>query len=227
MGVLIGLVGFMNSGKDTAGNVIIKNHNFQEDSYAKSLKDALSVIFGWDRTMLEGDTPESRFWREQADRFWSEKLGIRNFTPRMASQWLGTEGGRRVFGENLWISTLEKRWVDAGKPNTIVKDCRFPDEIDFIRNNGGVIFRIKRGPDPQFYQMMLFHNKGMSDEEDERQIEQMRSCGAIPHESETAWIGCDIDEVILNDGELTDLEKRTMEVVERFIDSPAQLSLCV
>lgn len=225
MGILVGLVGFIGSGKGTVGDFMVQNHNFEQDSFAKSLKDAASSMFGWDREMLEGDTDESRFWREQTDRFWSERLEIKNFTPRQALQWLGTEAGRRVFGENLWTSTVERRWIDAGTPNTVIKDCRFSNEIKMIRENGGKVFRVKRGPEPHFYQIMLFHNKGMTDEEDIRQIHQMKTTGSIPHESETAWIGCDIDELILNDAELPDLEKRTTDLVIKLIGGDVQYSL--
>jgi hypothetical protein len=44
-------------------------------SFACSLKDTASVMFGWDRDLLEGDTVESRKFREQKDEFWSDKFG--------------------------------------------------------------------------------------------------------------------------------------------------------
>ena len=44
-------------------------------SFAKSLKDAVASMFNWDRSMLEGDTESSRYWREQPDLYWSEKFG--------------------------------------------------------------------------------------------------------------------------------------------------------
>lgn len=219
--MILGVVGFMESGKGSIGEILIRNHNFETDSFAKSLKDAAAAIFGWDRAMLEGDTDESRFWREQRDRFWSEKLGIKDFTPRLALQWLGTEAGRKVFGEPLWVSTVERRWLNAGKPNTVITDCRFPNEINMIRDLGGKVIRVKRGPEPAWYQSILFYNKGYADEEDIRQIERLRVTGNIPHESETAWIGTDVDEVINNDGTLEELEEK----IDAFVGGLRQFSL--
>ena len=211
--MLIGIVGFIGAGKGTAGEMLVNNHNYESESFAKALKDAAACIFGWDRALLEGDTDESRFWREQRDRFWSEKLDIKKFTPRLALQWLGTEACRKVFGEPLWVAGVEKRWRTAGCPNTVITDCRFPNEIQMIRDNGGKVIRIKRGPEPSWYQIILFHNKGYSDEDDLENIKKMRIVDNIPHESETAWIGCDIDEVFKNEGTVAELETKIADYV--------------
>lgn len=216
--MLIGVVGFIGSGKGTVGDFLIEKHGFAQESFAKALKDAAAVIFDWDREMLEGATKEARFKREQRDRFWSEKLGIPDFTPRYALQILGTEAGRGIFGDKIWITGLEKRWLNAGKPDTVVTDCRFPNEIDLIRDLNGCVVRVSRGPEPSWYQDVLFYNKGMCDEDDERMIKQMKSTGSLPHESETAWIGCDFDENISNDDEKEDLEAKVEELLDRLKD---------
>ena len=213
--MLIGVVGFMGAGKGTVGDFLVEKHGFKTESFAKALKDAASAIFSWDREMLEGATPEARFAREQRDRFWSEKLDTPDFTPRKALQLLGTEGGRNVFGEELWTAGVEKRWVDAGKPNTVITDCRFPNELALVRNLGGSVWRVSRGEDPEWYQDMLFFNKGLCDEEDIRKINQMKSTGMIPHESETAWIGEDVDEIIYNDAGLEELEEVVSNLIQK------------
>lgn len=216
--MLVGIVGFINSGKTTVGDFLIKNHDFVSDSFAKSLKDAASVIFGWNREMLEGLTTEARFKREQTDRFWSEKLNRKNFTPRQGLQLLGTESGREVFGEALWTSGVEKRWIDGGKQNTVITDCRFPNEIKMIRDLDGCVLRVSRGADPEWYQQLLFFNKGMCDEDDIRMIAQQRVTNIIPHKSETEWIGCDFDENISNNGELEDLERNVAELADKLMN---------
>src|SRR5258708_6546586 len=98
---LIALVGFKGSGKDTAGRFLVENYGFRNFSFAESLKDALASIFCWDRALIEGDTGESRAWRETVDSWWSEKLGIPNFTPRLAMQLVGTDVFRKHFNPDL------------------------------------------------------------------------------------------------------------------------------
>jgi hypothetical protein len=73
--MIVGLVGFIGSGKGTVADIMTTEHGFSKESFAGGVKDAASVIFGWDRKLLEGDTEESRAWRETPDEYWSEKLG--------------------------------------------------------------------------------------------------------------------------------------------------------
>lgn len=222
--MLIGIVGFANSGKGTFGNFLMQNYNYVSDSFAAPLKDAASDIFGWPRELLEGDTKISRHWREQKDNAWAKALGIKDFSPRKALQLLGTEGGRNVFGPSLWTTSLLERWKHAGRLDTVITDCRFPIEIKLIRDNGGMVYRVKRGPEPGWYQMMLFKNKGFADKEMLELITSMYATHSLPHESETAWIGCDYDEVIHNNGTLLELEKEITRLVEGKMQLPLDLS---
>ena len=79
---IIGICGLIGHGKDTVAGHLIEN-GFQRISFAGVLKDACANIFGWDRILLEGNTSESRVFREQVDEWWAERLGIPNFTPKM------------------------------------------------------------------------------------------------------------------------------------------------
>ncbi len=88
--MLIGVVGLIGSGKGTVADRIEQKHGFRKDSFAKSLKDAVSSMFNWDRELLEGKGNASREWREQPDKFWSEKFG-KEVTPRWVLQYFGTE----------------------------------------------------------------------------------------------------------------------------------------
>ena len=54
--MIIGLVGFISSGKGTCADYLVREHGFVKESFANSVKDAVSVVFGWDRQLLEGDT---------------------------------------------------------------------------------------------------------------------------------------------------------------------------
>ena len=71
--MIIGIAGFQGSGKDTIADYLQNIYGFKRDSFASTLKDAVSSVFGWDRELLEGRTKESRAWREQVDAWWSER----------------------------------------------------------------------------------------------------------------------------------------------------------
>jgi cytidylate kinase len=89
--MLISITGFIGSGKDTVANYLTTNHGFKKESWAGSLKDAVSNVFGWDRELLEGTTKYSREWREEIDPWWSERLAIPHLTPRWILQQWGTD----------------------------------------------------------------------------------------------------------------------------------------
>jgi hypothetical protein len=69
--LVIGIVGNIGSGKDTIAHYLTQFHDFNQLSFASSLKDAVANVFGWDREQLEGRTQESREWREEVDSYWS------------------------------------------------------------------------------------------------------------------------------------------------------------
>ena len=106
--MIFGIVGFIGSGKGTVGDILVNEYAFSKHAFADSLKDAVSVIFGWDRSALEGDTEASRTFREQIDPWWSERLGF-EVTPRLILQRMGTEACRHGIADNIWIAALEKR----------------------------------------------------------------------------------------------------------------------
>ena len=95
--MIIGLVGWIGSGKNTVADILATQHSYKKDSFAAPLKDATANIFNWPRKTLEGDTDHSRHFRECVDPYWANKLQIKNFTPRLALQIVGTELFREHF----------------------------------------------------------------------------------------------------------------------------------
>jgi len=191
--MLIGVVGFIGSGKGAVGD-LLEQKGFVKDSFAKPLKDACSAMFGWPRELLEGDTEVSRKWREEHDSFWSEKFGY-TFTPRLALQLMGTEAGRNVFHQDIWVVSLLNR---AKGKNVVVTDVRFKNEIDYIQQNGGIIVRVKRGEEPEWYKLAEDAAAGFSSA-----IMEIKDKGI--HQSEWDWIGSDFNYTIENEGSLEDL----------------------
>lgn len=200
--MIVGFVGFIGSGKDTAADYLVNFHGFRRDSFANTLKDAVSHVFGWDRTLLEGRTKEAREWREQVDPWWANRLNMPNLTPRWVLQFWGTDVLRNHFHDDIWIASLENK-MRKTKDNIVISDVRFPNEIKAIHNAGGTVIRIQRGPDPEWYQDAVNMNAGpqnMSWLISKTKIEQLGI-----HASETSWVGGEIDGVISNDGSIDEL----------------------
>jgi hypothetical protein len=140
---LIAFTGAAGSGKDTAAAILIHKYGYEKISFASAIKDAIAIIFGWDRNMLEGATRESRAWREERDEWWSTRLG-RNITPRLVLQQWGTELGRDTFHKDIWIAAVERKISQNPNKKYVLTDCRFINEADMIKNAGGKLINITR-----------------------------------------------------------------------------------
>jgi hypothetical protein len=200
--MIIGFVGFIGSGKDTAADYLVNFHGFRRDSFANTLKDAVAAVFGWDRTMLEGRTNQAREWREQVDPWWSERLGMPNLTPRWILQYWGTDVCRKSFHDDIWIASLENK-LRTSTDNIVISDVRFPNEIKAIHAAGGKVIRIKRGNEPEWYQDAVNVNAGQGNMSWLLSTDKIKKLGI--HASETAWVGGDIDVTITNDGTIDEL----------------------
>jgi hypothetical protein len=202
MSQIIGIVGFIGSGKDTVADYLVNFHGFRRESFANSLKDAVSQVFGWDRELLEGRTKQSREWRETKDEWWSKRLK-KDITPRWVLQYWGTEVIRKGFHDDMWVASLENR-LRTSTDDIVITDCRFPNEIKAIRNAGGQVVRIKRGAEPEWYDAAKSVNKGpnrnMSWALSKQKMEKLKI-----HASETAWVGTKFDLVLNNDGSIEEL----------------------
>ena len=194
---IIGFVGFIGSGKGTAGDILCEL-GYTKESFAKGVKDVACEMFDWPRKMLEGDTESSRTWREQPDEFWSKKFG-RDFSPREALQKLGTEVGRDVFHSDFWVFQLENRLKFHDKP-VVITDVRFPNEIKWIHEMGGKVYEIQRGSNPPWYKFL----KATYPDRDNLSRWSIMSDYDV-HHSEWAWVGCKTDGTIKNDGTVEDL----------------------
>ena len=196
--MLIGVVGLIGSGKGTVADRLEQKHKFRKDSFAKSLKDAVSAMFNWDREMLEGKTESSRHWREQPDKFWSKKFN-KDVTPRWVLQHFGTEVMRQNMHDAIWIDSCLMRY--NGTP-TVIADTRFQNELKMIRKSGGKLILVKRGELPT--------------------REEMQKKGA--HQSEWDWMGWDFDFTIDNDGTKEELYAKIDDLIvsNKIAQTPAK-----
>jgi hypothetical protein len=81
----------------------------------------------------------------------------------------------------------------------VITDARFKNKLDLVRNAGGQIYRVKRGPDPAWFDDATNASK------DAAALDRMMKSGI--HESEWRWIDYEFDGVINNDGSLDELRR--------------------
>ena len=187
--MMIGFRGKKEAGKDTAMNALRGKCRNGEVvlRFADPLKQAVAVMYQWPEHLLQGDTLESRQFREKKDSFW----GI---TPREALCHVGTDLVRK-YDNDFWVKNLERRLLQImGNPLKqgcliLIPDVRFPNEMEMIKRYHGQIWYIER---PEL-------------EEKEKNKEQHLS--ELFAFSDDQWN----DLVFVNDTTITDLQNKIID----------------
>jgi len=136
MSMLIGLAGWKQSGKSTAANHLINQHDFWEQSWAWGLKEVIGrQLFNLDDEILYGDSPK----REEVISEWG-------MSGREILQKVGTDLFRKQIHPDFWVMALLPRLREAlsNDRKVVVSDCRFPNEADAVSKLGGKMVRIVR-----------------------------------------------------------------------------------
>ena len=190
--MIIGLCGLIGSGKGTVADVLVEQ-GYEKISFADKLKDGVASVFNWDRQMLEGDTDESREWRETIDTFWTQETG-RTITPRLVLQEYGTDCMRKGFYDGIWVSLTKQHILQNPNKNFIIPDVRFPNEIKMIKEIGGKVWRVQRGIDPVWFRM--YQDIGVEPKD--------------VHESEWRWANAGYTLTIHNNGTMDELRSQVL-----------------
>ena len=168
--MLLGISGFMRSGKDTLGDHLVENYGYKKTGFAKTLKDAVQNIFGFTHEQVYGnlkETPDERYrftglctkcGQECSlpppsiagiqDRDWfcaPCNLSYPIFvTPRLAMQSMGTEWGRRLC-DGIWVMACINEIRQSDCRNWVITDVRFRNEVQAVQDTGGLMIRLRRG----------------------------------------------------------------------------------
>lgn len=128
---LVGVTGRARAGKDTFAKALIQ-HGYKRIAFADAVKQVTALI---------ANEPTHLFYDDVTKEEHSEGLGM---TRRKAMQLIGTEGVRRVLGDNIWVDRALREWISDGRPAAVITDVRFDNEARAIIELGGHIVRIVR-----------------------------------------------------------------------------------
>lgn len=134
---LLALVGRARSGKNTAANYLLGHGYDTLSAFATPMKDAAMILFN----LTEDEVQGHGYDREVVNKEWG--ISVREILQK-----LGTESIRDVFGQNHWVDLMRSHLIDLQQedhgPGVIVTDCRFYNEVELIRERGGVIIGLER-----------------------------------------------------------------------------------
>lgn len=196
--MIIGICGFKGAGKGEVAKVFEK-HGFTRLSFASPLKDIVSTSFNLDRNLLEGNTEESRQWRDKPCSEWQHLAGQGIFqndkviTPRIILQRMGTDLYRNHITQSFWLDLMlnkvrkleeEAEFIDMEFKGVVIDDARFVNELDIC----DFTIRVER-----------FNYSG-------EEILNM-------HISETDHLTFFVDKTIQNKSTLSDLEEQVVDFI--------------
>jgi dephospho-CoA kinase len=200
--MILALCGVENAGKTTVAKYLVEKYGFIELSFAKCRKDVVALIFNWERRLLEGDTEESKIFRETKDEFWSEEFD-RKITPRIILQEMSMT--LRQYHEDIWATIVKRKIHDLQqedpKVNIIISDLRFNNEFQMVKKmNGKVayVYRCDRIRIPWYDYGVSFALTG-----DKKSKDELDKLGI--HPSSYTFLGFKRDLIIPNNGDITDL----------------------
>jgi hypothetical protein len=232
---LIGISGHMGVGKDTVGQMIQTEARgyWEIKKYAKKLKQITCILTGCSMQELESQEFKNSLLSPE----W--KGGHCTFshsTYRDILQKLGTEVMRDSLHSNVWVNALyadytpiglhNKDYVgpmsirkpksDSVYPNWVITDMRFPNELEAVKEHGGITIRVVR------YPKTLEQSRGFENVEtisfdptNERHMDLWKGEYSRMHISETALDNANFDYTIHNDGDLSDLKASVVEFLRK------------
>jgi hypothetical protein len=127
--VIIGLAGAKQSGKTLLANLLADRYGLQHFSFAAPIREFVASLLGGTLDQLEVEKEVPIAW-------------LNGVTPRHMMQTLGTEWGRRMIDQDIWLRLCMRKAVASGR--CVVSDVRFPNEAKAIRELGGSVIRLNR-----------------------------------------------------------------------------------
>jgi hypothetical protein len=170
--MIIGITGYARHGKNTIGDILVNNYGFKQSGFADKVKESALAINPYiDNNLRLCDYVNKYGW---------DYAKTNNLEVRRLLQYIGTEMGRNLLGDNIWIDTLFNS-INLDE-NNVITDVRFPDEANAIREHNGQVWKV----------FMPFCNSGISSS----------------HSSENSVDKIEADIFILNSGTIKELEAK-------------------
>ncbi len=133
--LLIGLTGRAGAGKSTVASILSDKFAFFELAFADPIQNMVGTLFA------EGGIDGA--W--MVERALKEQPTVLGFSYRHLAQSLGTEWGRGL-APDFWLRIAARKLAspELDGDNVVISDVRFPDEAEWITQQGGVVVRVLR-----------------------------------------------------------------------------------
>lgn len=131
--MIIGLSGYARSGKDTVAELLCLNYEYRRVAFADPIREAILVL----NPKLDSITHVSHRVEDYGWEVTKQDPEVRRLL-----QVMGTEVGRKMFGNDVWINKALSGLSQEDR--VVISDVRFPNEAEAIKKLGGMVWRINR-----------------------------------------------------------------------------------
>lgn len=147
---IIGLNGVARAGKDTVAKILHDLYGYEVFSFSETLNDALYTLDKavGDRAAIMVGPLIQDFGREEVYKRYSDLVDewgyeeAKNFAGvRSLLQAMGTEVGRNLLGEDIWVEALFKK---IGVQKAVITNVRFPNEAEAVWKRDGEVWEVIR-----------------------------------------------------------------------------------
>lgn len=144
---IVAFAGRKQSGKTTCSNAVSdywklrypEANNCNIYNFADALKEDICInILGLTHDQCYGDDEQKNSLTELS---WENK----KLTAREVMQFVGTDIFRKL-KIDVWTSATLNKIKKDNHDLAIIADCRFPNEVESIKDHGGVVIKLTRNP---------------------------------------------------------------------------------
>lgn len=136
--MFIGIIGYSRSGKDTIAEYLVQKQGFVRAAFADPMRNALIAL---DPRINVNEMVGVSLAYAVKSLGW-DYLKENSEDVRHLLQKMGTEVGRNMFGEDVWVNkTME---IVKHEKNVVFSDVRYPNEADAILKAGGRLWKVTR-----------------------------------------------------------------------------------
>ena len=184
--LLVGLIGRAGAGKSTVSAYLEHEFAFEQVAFA-------DPIFAMVMALFQAADVDENWAMERALK--EKPTPVLGLSYRRLAQTLGTEWGRQVLGDDLWVRIAAHKAQQTLQMDlsVVISDVRFPNEAAWITGMGGVLVRVQR-PD----------------------VERVH-----PHVSESHVISLPQHHTLINGGSFATLEDQVDRLVSELRTAPA------
>lgn len=133
--MIVGMMGYARSGKDTVANYLNYKYGFVRHSFSKGVHEALMAL---------DPIVETHYRYSDLIHTWGYEGAKGNPEVRRLLQRMGTEVGRNLIDRDIWVKQVMREIKLNLGQNHVITNVRYTNEATAVLDQGGVLLKVTR-----------------------------------------------------------------------------------